>query len=106
MMILDDLAATRTGDKGDTLILAVLPHNSAAFQHLVQHLDCTTIAAHFHVSEKVVTREIVTSVESMVFTIRRVLGGGVTGSPVLDGHGKTLSYHALNVYIPMLDLTG
>ena len=100
MIFLDDIADTRTGDKGDTLILAVLPHNAEAFHHLLRHLDCTTVASHFRVHPDVVTREVVESVESMVFKIRGVLGGGVTGSPVLDGHGKTLSYHALTIPLP------
>ncbi|BAU96650.1 hypothetical protein N24_2388 [Corynebacterium suranareeae] len=102
MICLDDLANTRTGDKGDTLILGVFPHNTTAFHHLVHYLNCSTVAIHFGVSEHVVTREIIDSVESMVFKIEGILGGGVTGSPVLDGHGKTLSYHALGIPLPTL----
>ncbi|QTJ69566.1 hypothetical protein HYG77_31250 [Rhodococcus sp. ZPP] len=33
---------------------------------------------------------------AMVFELPGVLGGGVTGSPALDGHGKTLGYHLLS----------
>jgi hypothetical protein len=36
---------------------------------------------------------------AMVFELPGVLGGGVTGSPALDGHGKTLGYHLLNLEI-------
>lgn len=100
--VLDHLADTRTGDKGDTLILAVLPRGAAEFHHLVSHLTEEVIAHHFQVRIDAVTREVVGTVESMVFKIKGILGGGVTGSPVLDGHGKTLSYHALSIKLPVL----
>ena len=36
---------------------------------------------------------------AMVFELPGVLGGGVTGSPALEGHGKTLGYHLLSLEI-------
>ncbi|WP_442853267.1 AtuA-related protein [Arthrobacter sp. H14] len=35
----------------------------------------------------------------IVFELPGVLGGGVTNSPSLDGHGKSLSYHLLSLKV-------
>ncbi|AWK75574.1 hypothetical protein CBI38_15395 [Rhodococcus oxybenzonivorans] len=68
---IDTLADVRAGDKGDMLILAVLARDRAVAPNLM----------------------------AMVFELPGVLGGGVTGSPALDGHGKTLGYHLLSLEI-------
>lgn len=97
MTILDDHADARTGDKGDTLIVAVLPRSTADFTYLRGALTTTAIARHFRCEEETVTLREVPAVEAFVVQLRGLLGGGVTGSPVLDGHGKTLSYHMLTL---------
>ncbi len=95
---LDDLADARAGDKGDTLILAVLPRTTDGFHSLVDRLTPELVASHFHCpSASDVTRTVLPQVTAIVFRLRAVLGGGVTGSTTLDGHGKTLSYHLLTL---------
>lgn len=103
MSTLDRYADGRSGDKGDTLIVAVLPRSPGDFQHLRAHLTEQAVAEHFHCDAPDVTVREVPTVESFVCGLRGVLGGGVTGSPVLDGHGKTLSYHMLTLPVPDLD---
>lgn len=99
MKTLDNYADARTGDKGDTLIVAVLPRTTGDFGYLRGALTDTVIARHFRCDEKTVTLREVPAVEAFVVELRGLLGGGVTGSPVLDGHGKTLSYHMLTLPI-------
>jgi hypothetical protein len=94
---LDDLADVRAGDKGDTLILAVLPRTLQAFNCLVEQLTEETVARHFQCPAAEVTRTVLPQVKALVFNLRGVLGGGVTGSTSLDGHGKTLSYYLLTL---------
>lgn len=103
MPILDDFADARTGDKGDTLIVAVLPRTAEDFTHLRAVLEESAIAEHFRCDVSTVTLREVPAVEAFVAELRGVLGGGVTGSPVLDGHGKTLSYHMLTLPVPGRD---
>lgn len=101
MTVIDDLAHVRTGDKGDTLILAVIAHDSAAFTWLEEHLTPDIVGRHYGVSSnKVPTRTAMPNVHSLVFSLPGVLGGGVTGSPVLDGHGKCMGYHLLTLDLP------
>ncbi|MGP9723320.1 AtuA-related protein [Corynebacterium sp. AOP40-9SA-29] len=99
MTVLDTYADARTGDKGDTLIVAVLPRSSADHAFLRDRLTASAVAEHFRCKTEDVTVRDVAAVESFVCELRGVLGGGVTGSPVLDGHGKTLSYHMLTLPI-------
>jgi hypothetical protein len=96
VLTLDDLADVRAGDKGDTLMLSVFPRSRAAFELLEAHLTAERVARHFgsKVSGEVV-RTLLPQLPAMVFRVPGVLGGGVTGSTTLDGHGKTLSYHLL-----------
>lgn len=96
---LDRYADARTGDKGDTLIVAVLPRTANDYHHLRGELTEQAVAEHFRCDACDVTVRDVATVESFVCELRGVLGGGVTGSPVLDGHGKTLSYHMLTLPI-------
>ncbi len=104
-MILDDLATTRTGDKGDTLILAIFPMGPAEYEHVAQHVTPEVVARHFGAAATgPVSRVDLPQLPGMVFRIPGVLGGGVTAAPTLDGHGKTLSSYALLLEVPDLEV--
>lgn len=100
MTVIDELANVRTGDKGDTLILAVFPRDDWSFHQVDAYLTADVVARHYGVSDSSVTRRVVETIQGLVFELQGILGGGVTGSPVLDGHGKTLSYHLLTLDVP------
>ncbi|WP_299049796.1 hypothetical protein [uncultured Nocardioides sp.] len=97
MTTLDDLADVRAGDKGDTLILAVLPRDPADLGRLRAELTEATVAARFGLAADRVSRQVLPDLPALVLTLAGVLGGGVTGSLGLDGHGKTLGHHLLGV---------
>ena len=100
MTALDLLADVRTGDKGSTLILAVLPRDDEAFEYLMSRLTGAVVSAHFgDLVTGEVRRTALPQLPGFVFELPCVLGGGVTGSPSLDGHGKTLSYHLLSLEV-------
>lgn len=95
----DDLADVRTGDKGDTLILAVFPR-PGHYGQVSGALTTEAVAAHFGpLVTGPVRRTEMPAVSGLVFELPGVLGGGVTGSPVLDGHGKCMSYHLLSLVV-------
>lgn len=95
-MRVDDVADVRAGDKGDTLILAVLPRDAAGWDVVRDRLTAARVAEHFGagVRGEVLRREL-PQLPGLVFRVPGVLTGGVTGAVTLDGHGKTLSYHLL-----------
>lgn len=99
MTTIDELASVRTGDKGDTLILGVIAHNETAYNRLDQELSAERVAVHFGLNAPDVTRSDLPTLHSFSFELAGLLGGGVTGSPNLDGHGKTMSYHLLTLEI-------
>ncbi|WP_285184480.1 hypothetical protein [Rhodococcus sp. MEB041] len=99
-MIVDDLADVRTGDKGDTLILSVFARDRAAFETLERELTLDVVVAHYgDRTTRAPRRTALDSVLALVFELPGQLGGGVTGSAELDGHGKALSYHLLSLKI-------
>ncbi|QGW25787.1 MULTISPECIES: hypothetical protein [unclassified Dietzia] len=96
MSTVDSYADVRTGDKGDTLILDVLARDQAAYDLLAGALTAEAVAAHYALDlTGPVVRRLLPGLRALVFVLPGALGGGVTGSPVLDGHGKALSYHLL-----------
>ncbi|MBC2642587.1 MULTISPECIES: hypothetical protein [unclassified Rhodococcus (in: high G+C Gram-positive bacteria)] len=96
----DALADVRAGDKGDTLIVAVLARDHAAYRHLTERLTEDVVAAHYgELVTGTARRTVQPNLLAMVVELPGVLGGGVTGSPALDGHGKTLGYHLLSLEI-------
>lgn len=96
-MILDDLADVRTGDKGDDLIIALLPRDAGAYERVTTAVTAQRVAVHYGLRPETVRRVLMPTVTAMVFHLRGVLGGGVTGSSYLDGHGKTMGYHLLSL---------
>ncbi|NLS09046.1 hypothetical protein HGQ17_03320 [Nesterenkonia sp. MY13] len=98
-MIVDDLADVRTGDKGDDLMIAVLPRSARAYEQLSSTLGAAEVAERYGLVPSDVSRVLLPASQSMVFHLRGLLAGGVTGSNYLDGHGKTMGYHLLSLPI-------
>ncbi|MEV1294594.1 hypothetical protein [Pseudonocardia sp. NPDC049635] len=97
-MRVDDVADVRAGDKGDTLMLAVLPRDEAGWALLREQLTGAAVRRHFGPAVTgPVDRYEVPGLPALVFRLPGALGGGVTGSLTLDGHGKALSYHLLTL---------
>jgi hypothetical protein len=95
-VLLDDIAHVRAGDKGDTLILTLRAREPGGFTRLRDAVTHERVAGHFaSVLTGPVERRELPSLEALVLVLPGALGGGVTGSPTLDGHGKTLGYHLL-----------
>ena len=109
-MRVDDLADTRTGDKGDTLILAVFPRTPHSWPLLRARLTADVVGRHYGLVETdQVLRSELPNLPALVFRLPGVLGGGVTGATTLDGHGKTLSYHLLTLDledVEILEISG
>lgn len=99
-IVLDELADVRAGDKGDTLIVSVLPRGMQAFDLLNEQLTASAVQDHFGGGDITgVTRHVLPHLPALVFRLPGVLGGGVTASTSLDGHGKTLGYYLLTLEI-------
>ncbi len=98
-MKLADVARSRAGDKGDHSILVLRAVQSRDFARIVHEVSASRIAAHFRVPEAYVQIEVLPRFDAMTIVVRHRLAGGVTRSPHVDPHGKTLSGHLLDMAI-------
>jgi hypothetical protein len=98
--LLREVAHSRAGDKGDTSILLLRCYLEADFPALAQAVTTARVAVHFGVAVGAVTVVPVPGLRTLTLVVRGALAGGVTRSPRIDPHGKTLSGHLLDLQVP------
>ena len=97
MTTLANIAHARAGDKGDTSIIMVAPYEISSYPRLLAALTVRAVAAHFGVAEGHISVRPLAHLGAVTLVIRGRLEGGVTRSPTVDPHGKTLSGHLLDM---------
>ncbi|BCJ61458.1 AtuA-related protein [Micromonospora endophytica] len=95
-----DIAHARAGDKGDSSILLLRTYPGEDFGTLVAVLTVARVAEHFQVPADAVSITPVPRLSALTLVVRGGLAGGVTRSPRVDPHGKTLSGHLLDLRVP------
>jgi hypothetical protein len=99
-MILRDIAHARAGDKGDTLIVAVICHDRADYPHLVAEVTPERVRTHFGgIVQGDIHRHEAPGLGALVFKLEHALRGGVSTSLSSDPHGK--SFSALILSLPI-----
>jgi hypothetical protein len=98
---LRDIAHSRTGDKGGTVNISLIPFHERDYPRLLRHVTADGVRRHFAdlVSGDVVRYEI-PSIAALNFVLHGVVGGGVTRTQALDAHGKSFSSALLAMEIP------
>jgi len=100
MKKLAEIAHSRAGDKGNILILSLIPFDSNDFDLLVEKVSADLVKNHLKNQVKgTVTRYVLPELKAFQFTCTDALAGGVTTSLALDAHGKSLSYALLELEI-------
>ncbi|MBL8379095.1 MAG: hypothetical protein JNM79_14595 [Burkholderiales bacterium] len=100
-MKLHELAHARAGDKGDATTLSLIPYRDEHYAHLCAVVSAQAVAAHFDgLITGAVTRHEIPGLPALCFTLEGALLGGVTISPAVDPHGKSLSFALLAMDIP------
>jgi hypothetical protein len=99
-MKLFDVAHSRAGDKGNTLMLSLIPYNEADYEMLCVKVTVEKVKEHLHeiVKGKIIRYEL-PNIFSLLFVCNNALNGGVTTSLALDTHGKSLSFALLEMEI-------
>ena len=96
-----DLAHARTGDKGHCVNISVIAYDEAGFARLERELDeARVLAAFASLADGPVTRYALPRLRALNFVIDNIRGGGVTATPALDLHGKSLSGVMLAIRLP------
>ena len=100
-MKLRAISHSRSGDKGAILNVSLIAFDQRHYPRLQRHVTAARVKAHF--AEQVegeVTRYEMPSIGALNFVLRGMVGGGVTRTLALDGHGKSLSSALLEMEIP------
>jgi len=100
-MKLREVAHARAGDKGDVSNICVIAYEPVDYAYLAENLTAERVKAHFSdiVRGQVVRYEL-PYLGALNFVMSEALGGGVTRSLSLDGHGKSLSSSLLDIDMP------
>jgi hypothetical protein len=97
---LADIAHSRAGDKGNTLVLSLFPFDEKDYALLVEKITAEKVKQHLsHQLKGSVTRHEIHELKALLFTCENALQSGVTTSLALDAHGKSLSYALLEMKI-------
>lgn len=97
---LHDIAHARTGDKGNRSNISLIAYRAEDYPLLVQQVTCERVAAHFATRHPAqVQRFLLPRLHAINFVLDEVLDGGVNDSLNLDMHGKSLSFHLLDMAI-------
>jgi hypothetical protein len=88
--LLREIAYTRSGDKGDTSNIGVIPYREEDYELLKEQVTVERVRALFG---ELVKGEIVRyefpGIKALNFVMTRALSGGVSKSLNLDAHGKS-----------------
>ena len=95
-----DIAHGRAGDKGNTLILSIIPYKEDDYAQLCKMVTVDSVKQHL---KEIVLGDIerfeLPNISALQFVCQKALSGGVTTSLDVDTHGKTLSYALLEMQV-------
>src|SRR5690348_8648890 len=95
-----DIAHSRAGDKGNTLILSLIPYQDEDYKLICREVTAEKVKEHLReIVHGEVTRYELPNIAALLFVCQQALAGGVTTSLVIDTHGKTQSYALLEMEI-------
>ena len=100
-----DIAHSRAGDKGNTLILSLIPYEEKDYELLCNVVTVDKVKEHFkEIIQGEIVRYELPNISALQFVCQQALAGGVTTSLVMDAHGKTLSYALLEMCIELPEM--
>ncbi len=95
---LHEIANARSGDKGNRLNIALVCRDPAHYPAIARQLTAERVADAFaHRRPTRVVRYDLPKLAAFNFVLDDVLEGGVNASLGLDGHGKALAFHLLEI---------
>jgi hypothetical protein len=96
------LAHSRSGDKGDISNLSLIAWDPDCYAVIEAYVTAERVRAWFAYREpRSVTRYPIATLHAINFVLEGVLDGGVNDALNLDAHGKSLSFHLLDMPVPV-----
>jgi hypothetical protein len=100
MVELRQIAHARSGDKGDSLTITLIPYDEKDYDILKTEITEERVKEHFsNLVFGPVKRYEAENIKALHYVLYKALDGGVTRSLRLDRHGKTLSSKLLEMEI-------
>lgn len=97
-MKLREIAASRSGDKGDVSNICVFVYDPADYPLLVERMTVEAVREHFgDLVRGEVTRYELPNVHGLNFVLEEALGGGVSMTLRTDPHGKSFQSLVLDL---------
>lgn len=97
-----EIAHSRAGDKGDVLMLSLIPYDETLYPILREQVSAERVKKHLkHIVSGEVTRYELPNISALQFVCHGALLGGVTTSLGMDTHGKSLSYALLEMAVDL-----
>ena len=98
------LAHSRTGDKGDSQTMSLIPYRAEDYALIERQVTAEAVKKHFgRLTRGNVTRYVLPNLNAFNFVLEETLQGGVNDSLNLDTHGKTRSAVLLAMLIEVPD---
>ncbi|WP_449540420.1 AtuA-related protein [Ferdinandcohnia sp. Marseille-Q9671] len=95
-----DIAHSRSGDKGNTLNISLIPYHEENYEWLSSTVTADKVKHHLkHIVKGKVTRYELPNIKAFNFVCEDSLMGGVTTSLAIDTHGKSISSALLEMEI-------
>ena len=95
-----EIAHGRTGDKGNRLNVSIILFDDSGYDAIAEQATEARMLEMFrHRGATEARRYDLPKLKAFNFVIENVLQGGVNNSLNLDGHGKTLAFHALTMTV-------
>lgn len=97
-MKLKEIAHSRTGDKGNSVNISVIPFNEKDFEFIGGVLTEEKVKDFFKdICKGKVTRYTLKGVKAYNFVLERALNKGVSVNPSVDKHGKSFGFALLEI---------
>jgi len=94
------LAHSRTGDKGDSQTMSLIPYRTKDYALIRQRVTAEAVKRHFgKLTRGTVKRYELPNLCAFNFALEETLQGGVNDSLNLDTHGKSRSAHLLAMMV-------
>lgn len=99
-ILLREVAYSRSGDKGDTSNIGVIPYRESDYAWLLEELTVERVRDMFgELVRGGVTRYELPGIKALNFVLEEALSGGVSRSLNLDAHGKSWGNLILRVVV-------
>ena len=97
---LRQICHSRSGDKADTVNIGLIVYDQTNYEWVKEHVTAEAVDDYLSgIPHGQIERYVLPKIGALNFVVRNALGGGVSRSLMIDGHGKGFSAILLDMEI-------